>query len=293
MGTSRHDANLAQYRFEAPLGQECFGRGEIQLTASVNGRKFAQVCCDLPLEGFLDLISPTRCAGWLLSRDAPDKEFRIEVLVNGEPVAAATATLPRDDLQEHHPLSWRKGFDIPLSLKPSPDGLSEVSLRLVGSNIELFNGPFILGNRVAVIAAARKAARLSHSATQELGPCERSILQNALAGYINEHRLGHDQVVLRGLDQRPHRYHGRRLNILIPIYRDVDVTRECVASVMRHRNSLVDNVVLINDCSPEPDMHAMLHEFTKEQHVFLLYNETNRGSCSQPIAAFIFARMAM
>lgn len=275
--TSRDDANFVPWRFEAALGQECFGRGEIQFTASINGYNFAQARCDLPLKGILDSISPTRCAGWLLSPEAPDREFQIEVLVNGDPVVIATAAHPRDDLRHDYPRSWRKGFDIPLSLELPMDQLSEVSVRLVGSNIDLFDGPFVMGHRVAVIGAARNAARLSHLATHGLNVGDRSILQNALAGFISKHRSGDDQVVLRSVGHGPQRLNDRRLNIIIPVYRDVGLTRECIASVLRHRNPFLDSVVLINDCSPEADMHGMLREFTKGPHVFLLTNETNLG----------------
>jgi GT2 family glycosyltransferase/glycosyltransferase involved in cell wall biosynthesis len=274
-GNSQNDA--ARYWFEAPLKQECFGRGEIRLTALVNGHKFAEARCDLPLRGFLDSISLDRCAGWLLSPDALSRDFQIEVLVNGDRAATAIAVLPRDDLREHHTLAWRKGFDIPLSLNSLSGSLVEVSLRLVGSNIDLFDGPFVLGDRAAVIGAARNVARLSHLATSGLSASERAVLQDALVGFITKHRPSTDQVVLRSLNQRPQQLNDRRLNIIIPIYRDVDVTCECIASVLRHRNSALDNVVLINDCSPEPKMNDILDRFTSEPNVFLIKNEVNLG----------------
>ena len=64
---------------------------------------------------------------------------------------------------------------------------------------------------------------------------------------------------------------------MIPVYRDVEVTRACVESVLATRDPARDAIVLVDDCSPEAGMHALLEAFAREPEVFLLRNAQNQG----------------
>jgi GT2 family glycosyltransferase len=272
--TSYHDAHFVPARFDAPLAQRCFGQGDTIFFARVDGKVFAQSRANLRLNGFLDFVSPERVNGWLLSPDAPDRDFDIEISRNGRRIATTRACRPREDLKALHPTAWRKGFDVALERNVGPSELCEISLHLAGSDVELFDGPFVIGGNAALIAAARDAVRLSHVAHDELNACARSVLQSAIGDFIRKHRSLSETVVLRGL-RRGQSSSGA--TVIIPVYRGIDVTRECIESVLRHRATSPCRVVIVNDCSPEAGMAAMLAEFKRQPGVVLLTNETNLG----------------
>ncbi len=274
---SEADPLFVPARFKVALDQACFGRPDLRLRALVDGVRVAEAGCALRLDGYLDAITPERCAGWLLSPDAPGRTMRIAVYRSGVLVGTGPCDLPREDLKGRYPQSWRAGFEIALK---APDrgtfDSSEFSIRLVGSERELFDGPFVIETRVAALEAARRIGRLAY-ADERLAPADRSLLQGVLAEFIERRRHddqhGRRPIVRRRIPAATE----RRLNIAIPIYRDVEVTRGCIASVLRARDAARDAVVLINDCSPEAGMDAMLERFAREPNVFLLTNPANLG----------------
>lgn len=278
LDSSGTDPFFAPAKFALPLSQSSFGQGELSLRALADGVAFAQaVAGALRLEGFLEVVSPQRCSGWLVSPDAPQRHFDIEILRNGGQIGSGTSNLPREDVRDRFPSSWRTGFDIALAADESENAeVSEFSVRLAGSTAELFKGPFVVGERTAVIAAARNVARLSYASAVP-SALERSILQAALADFIQKQRRAKDYLVLPHVGAIARSRGKRRLNIIIPIYRDVEITRACINSVLAHRNPELDSIVLVNDCSPDADMAAMLRRFKTEPNTFLLTNPTNRG----------------
>ena len=70
---------------------------------------------------------------------------------------------------------------------------------------------------------------------------------------------------------------GARINIIIPVYRDVAVTRACITSVLAYRQVVTDRVIIVNDCSPDADMPSMLEHFSTTPNVFVLSNAENIG----------------
>ncbi len=288
---SGNDPLYTPARYRIALPSSCYGLPELQLRVLADGAEFARVGCALRLVGFTDGVLPDRCAGWLLSPDAPKQRFDIEVLRNGHVVGAGACNLPRTDLREMHPLSWDVGFDIALD-EPDREVMrtSELSLRIAGTGVELFGGPFVVGRRPAIVAAGRRAARLAHDDTVRLDDAERSVLQAALAEFTESRRRGSDYAVLK--QARPtHRGDAvRRLSVIIPIYRDVAVTRACIDSVLRQRNPEADAVILLNDCSPDAGMADMLEPFAQVPNVFLLSNPQNCGFVQSVNRALGFCR---
>ncbi len=182
--TDRDSANVALTRFELPLRPECFGFEELAVRALANDVEFARSSCSARLLGFLDCISATQCSGWLLSPDAPQQQFEIDVFHNGERVGGGRCDVPRHDLKEVHPLAWQSGFDFRLTTQRKICHAPPlVSIRLAGSETELFNGPFLLAERIALVAAMRRAAAAICS-DEHLSSTERAVVQMKMAEMI-------------------------------------------------------------------------------------------------------------
>ncbi|MCY1022013.1 glycosyltransferase [Pyxidicoccus sp. MSG2] len=80
----------------------------------------------------------------------------------------------------------------------------------------------------------------------------------------------------------------RRADVVIPIYADVEVTRACIDSVLRHSGESLRSLILVNDCSPDPDMYPMLRTLrATDPRVVLLENDVNLGfvgTCNRGLA---------
>jgi GT2 family glycosyltransferase len=273
---SDSEPGFSPARFRIPL-TPLFGNTDVAITARANGVAFARATANLRLISNLEIAAPEHCAGWMFSPDAPWARFAVEIRRDGALVATVPCDRVRHDVRTSHPGSNAFGFDVALPRAgTAPDEPCEFSFRLPGSQRELFGGPLIIGERAGVVAAARRLARRVHNAASTLSPAERSFLQRALADYTRSVRQGRDAYSTPRFAHRP-QPSTRRLTVVIPVYRDVEITQACIRSVLSHRNADTDFVLIVNDASPEAGMATVLAGFARERNVQLLTNESNRG----------------
>lgn len=264
-------------RFSVPLGQACFGRSDLIVRAFANGVRFAEAQGRMGLDGYLDALTERRCSGWLLCPDAPTRQLSVTVWRDGIEAGCGTCHFARDDVRDRYPHAYRVGFEITLDSPAAEDRRSTVySIRLTGTETELFGGPLTVEGRSDAIEAARRMARLAQ-ADPALTAQDRAVLRRALGAFINQRRHGAEQSRVRAPARPPDGGDGRRLCIVIPCYRGVEVTAACIASVLSVRDPARDTVVLINDCSPEPRMAVLLEAFARHPNVLLLTNAENQG----------------
>jgi GT2 family glycosyltransferase len=177
-------------------------------------------------------------------------------------------------VRAHHAGAVTPGFDIALEPEEvSATAPVALSLRFAGSQRDLFDGPYLAASRAAAVVAAHRVARLANGGLPGIGPAERAVLTQAIADYLKRARAEDGAVFTRQAVPAA----GRKLAIIIPIYRGVEETRACIASVLAHRNAETAQLILINDASPEPAMAAMLRGFISQPNLLLLANAENLG----------------
>jgi len=264
-------------RFAIDLDDRCFGAGELRLTVAANGVKLAELGCDLGLRGNLETVTAERCAGWLLAPDQPTRDFTIEVFRDGAPAGTARCEITRTDVAAVFPGCGAPGFS--LALEPAPAALeaATISLRLPGSDVELFEGPYVVGDRAAAVRAAQRAAQLALADLPGMGAAERAVLQLALRGFLDGARHGNGFIAPRQPDLAMVARDRPRLTIIVPVYSGIEATRDCLTSILQHRNPATDHLVVINDAAPDPVMAPMLAQLSGVRNVFLLTNESNLG----------------
>ena len=70
------------------------------------------------------------------------------------------------------------------------------------------------------------------------------------------------------------------IDIVIPVYRDADLTRECLQSVLRSQDASLGLLHIINDASPEPEVAEFLESFARHDGVNLIVHSENYGFVS-------------
>jgi GT2 family glycosyltransferase/SAM-dependent methyltransferase/glycosyltransferase involved in cell wall biosynthesis len=65
--------------------------------------------------------------------------------------------------------------------------------------------------------------------------------------------------------------------VVIPVYRGLEETRRCLESVLEHRGRVPVEVLVVDDCSPEPPISAWLDHLAARGEITLLRNASNRG----------------
>ena len=77
------------------------------------------------------------------------------------------------------------------------------------------------------------------------------------------------------------------VDIVIPVYANEGQVRACLSSVLAHHNEMQGDIVVVNDCSPEPAIHQYLAALADQALITLLTNEQNEGfivSCNRGAA---------
>jgi GT2 family glycosyltransferase/glycosyltransferase involved in cell wall biosynthesis len=65
--------------------------------------------------------------------------------------------------------------------------------------------------------------------------------------------------------------------VVIPVYRGLAETRRCLRTVLDHTDDLPCEILVVDDCSPEPALTDYLRELAADGSITLLRNESNRG----------------
>ncbi len=80
----------------------------------------------------------------------------------------------------------------------------------------------------------------------------------------------------------------RTIDVVVPVYRDVSLTEQCLDSVLRLSGPLLGRLIVVDDAAPEPGMRPMLEALReREGAVRLIRNEANLGfvgSCNRGLA---------
>jgi len=81
---------------------------------------------------------------------------------------------------------------------------------------------------------------------------------------------------------------GPRADVIIPVYRDTDMTMRCLKSVLAHGGPALRSLIVVDDASPEPDMSAALARIARsDSRVRILRNKLNAGfvaACNRGLA---------
>jgi GT2 family glycosyltransferase len=67
------------------------------------------------------------------------------------------------------------------------------------------------------------------------------------------------------------------IDVIVPVYRGVEETRVCLESVLAATGTAAFELVVVDDCSPEPAVVELLAALAAAGRITLLRNETNRG----------------
>jgi GT2 family glycosyltransferase/glycosyltransferase involved in cell wall biosynthesis len=274
------DPLFAPARFAIELEDGAFGTERL-LHVQIAGHTLATLPCRLTLTGHLETVTTETISGWLISPEVPGRRFTVEIRRDGQKLAPARCEHAREDVRAHFPDCTTPGFSASLKTLPAAQESCTISLRLAGSDAELFDGPYLIASRAAAVSAAHRLA--AHAENASLPDAERAMLQQALQDFLLKARQQERLTVPRVALETP----PPRLMVLIPVYRGVEITRDCIESVLAQGEDAT--LLLINDASPEPGMAEMLAGYAPRPGIVVLTNAENLGFVRTVNRGFGFA----
>jgi len=160
--------------------------------------------------------------------------------------------------------------DALLGLRAAPAAIT----RAMGVSFEDYRGRYLEGLRRGAPPAA--AVELAPSWLEE--PVETDPPTTTLAWLFDDAFLCGRALSRDKLRVRLRRGgEGRRVDVVIPVYRGEAETRACIESVLASGGSVPHEVVVINDAGPEPALAQWLRGLATNGRISLIEHGANRG----------------
>jgi GT2 family glycosyltransferase/glycosyltransferase involved in cell wall biosynthesis len=220
--------------------------------------------------GHLD-TAEEQVAGWIYDASDPAREVVLEVLVDGVPVGTCRTGMERQDVAESGHAALRPGFAMPLPRR-SLTAPSLVTLRIPGT------GCAPLGSMLSGVGAAAYAGLAEEGGRAAALLRDRVVLPALLhvaRGHAPGLALPSGTVKLAPREQAP--MGPPVVDVVIPVYRGIEETLDCVRSVIAGRGRIACEILVIFDCGPEPELLEELRGIAATGDIRLLENEENLG----------------
>ena len=224
--------------------------------------------------GSLDRFDEQGGRGWVFCREAPDRPVRLEIMVNGEaiPVIADRA---RGDVHATHGVE-ACGFEFSIPETMSRHRMLAVEIRVAGTGNIAIPGPFSFTPMSRVIEELEGIA--AQSAPDS--PLRETIIPGLIAALRAPDHSGPLDVSLQ-LDlprfKAPPEPVTDIVDVVIPVYAGYDETVACIESVVRAQNRTRREIVVVDDCGPDPKLRAALRDYARAGAITLIVNRENLG----------------
>ena len=225
--------------------------------------------------GVLDRLNQHGGDGWIYCREAPGRPVSLDIVVDGESVRVV-ADRSRGDVQAVHGVE-ACGFEFQIPDTVSRHRELSVEIRVAGTRNAALPGPF----RVTPLSRVIEELEGVAAASGEHSPLREAIIPDLLAALrSNERRSGRLDLSLH-LDlpqfRKPAAPVADIVDVVIPVYAGYDETVACINSVIRATSTIRREIVIVDDCGPEPKLREALRAFERAGAITLIVNPQNLG----------------
>jgi GT2 family glycosyltransferase/glycosyltransferase involved in cell wall biosynthesis len=229
------------------------------------------------LKWFVDIYSDDEFSGWVVDVNNLSLHIKINVYINDEPVGVVAATLERADLVNMGIGDCHHGFHIDFSHFSKGRELFKIKFEIE------YGDTYLLGKEKEVFSFQAKLKELTelqhYLRINNYG--EQSIEKNYLVKLIlpslidacrEQRNVPTDGIFLvNKVEAKP------EIAVVVPVYKGVQETLNCLNSVLNSQNNQVYLLIVINDCGPEEEMQPALEALANKFNFELLYNKKNLG----------------
>lgn len=272
------------FHFSAFLANNWLANKYLPISVWSGDKKLGETSLSPSLIGHVDFVSATRCAGWVFCQAAPDRTLVVQAVCGGRMVGAGSTHIERHDVAPHTQNRLRSGFDFHFN-PPLREGDS-IALRLSGSDINITNFLRPVDDIADKINALRSRMALEFRSSEEFS-AEVSVFKDAVSFYLAALRSsvlpdhlhgGEDRAIYgRTHPQLNFNVNYSKISVIIPVYKDIQVTKTCIDSVLKFRNIERDRVIIINDASPEHGMGDFLSAYLSQSNIEIITSHANLG----------------
>lgn len=223
----------------------------------------------------LDIYDNGVAAGWVVDRNNEEVALSLEIIVNNEP-HQVLANLLRSDLSSIGIKNCNHGFYINAFELAGTDQC-DVSIKLK------YDKEYMIASKTSFTSFSSKIkcltdlqAYLRQEKYSSISVNTHQLVHSIIPAIIDQCRTNIDVPMNKANDVESIQKDDS-VAIIIPVYKGVEETLNCIESVIKAKNDSPYRVIVINDCSPDLAMNDELAKFKNHNCVELFNNEFNLG----------------
>ncbi|HCH1699750.1 TPA: glycosyltransferase [Vibrio parahaemolyticus] len=234
------------------------------------------------LSYWVDGYNDGKLSGWITDLTYQHKSLLLDVYINDNKVDEYIAAIPRGDLKSIGHDDCNSGFVVDFYKYIEIDQVAKVGIKLNGYS-EYLGDFYINNNRTIEINALEELQKIIKEKISDGDEASKYRLLNKLIipDFISKIRRGEIKpAVSTNVEIFSESKKSNVVDIIIPIYKGVNETINCIKSVFSVKSNVIYNVIAINDCSPEEELTTLLRTLSTELPITLLENKKNLGFVS-------------
>ena len=282
-----HGVDDGRFGFAEPLPESCLDGGahEIEFRHRASGQAVAPGARAFRASytGALDRLDQYGGSGWVSCAEAPGRPIGLDIVVNGERVAA-TAETRRPDVRAARGIeAWGFEFAIPGSVSRHHEIAADFFV--AGTANPALPGRFRFTPMSRVIeqleAFAAGSAPAAPGEDPAYSPLRDAIVPSVIAALRSHDRRSGRLDLSVPLDlshfHTPAPAVADIVDVVIPVYAGYDETVACIESVIRADNATGREIVVVDDCGPDRKLREALRAYERAGAITLLTNAENMG----------------
>ena len=229
------------------------------------------------LKWCVDIYSDDTFAGWVVDINNEELQLKLNVYINDELAGVVTAGLNREDLGGIGIDNCHHGFHFNFSEFSKDKELFKVRIEIdydekyiIGDEREVFSFQARIQELTSLQAFLKENNYNSRSLKSD------RLVKGILPGLIDSCRA-YGAVPMSEINKIEFTEAKEEIAVIVPIYKGVDETLNCLTSVLKSKNKQAYCLIAINDCGPEAEMQPALQELARSNHFELYENEENLG----------------
>jgi len=215
--------------------------------------------------------------GWVADFNNHDTTIILDVFVNGEKVKSIPANQSREDLITRGLTNTSKGFHINIGHLTKGEEFVDVAISCnYIEELELLSATTLSSFQSKIEAFTNLQTFLLEN-DYALKNREKDFLTKSLIPGVVDFYRKNRTVQENPVNKIPEVCSSEVVSIVIPVYKGIEETVNCIKSVVKSNNKNDYRLVVISDCSPELSMIPALLTLQKQYGFDLLSNEKNLG----------------
>jgi len=234
----------------------------------------------------IDTLDRYRVAGWVFDVQKNKGALSLHLYINGKFFKSLTANQVRSDVLKEHGVK-NCGFSSDLGDQVKEEKAFYLELKIVTEEeeISLVPQPLFVTDSSAILETFFTIQNfLKKEANSSV---EYEIMRRAFLNFISDGRKHYIQDLFTASMSTPsvtqmsmksfYEEKDPKVNVIIPVYRDISITKGCIESVLNAKSNISFHIVIINDKSPDIEMQNMLNSYKDNPIISILENEQNLG----------------